>query len=237
MSDFKHRDSALSNQKGAIDQKIAVRLQAPPNKGSELIVPINVQREIVGNSVGGGLYSVSDFCINIVNGVLHAKDPQNINFQWSLTKMSPSGTEFVDYHYKRFFSHAGFKRDSKKRYTLIDAILANLLGISLGGQLLYSRRHGDGNLDWRNTIKFVDYLESEGLVINVLGKNNEFQRNSSWMIPTEKLRAQFEEAKMRVALKKDSSLVELRDKDKNAKSLCRVGARKKLKLKAISNTV
>lgn len=237
MSDFKHRGSALSNQKGAIDQKVAVRLQPPPHKGSELIVPINVQREIVGNSIGGGLYSVSDNRVSITGGVLHAREPQTINFQWSLTKMSLPGTEFVDYHYKRFFSHAGFLRDSKKRYTLIDAILANLLGISLGGQLLYSRRHGDGNLDWRNTIKFVDYLESEGLIINVLGKNNEFQRNSSWMIPTEKLRVQFEEAKMRVALKKDSSLVELRDKDKNAKSLCRVGARKKLKLKVISNTV
>jgi len=52
------------------------------------------------------------------------------------------------------------------------------------------------------------------LVYNVIGKNNEFQGNQSWLIPTDKLRAQFDKARVRVALRKDASMIEVRGKDK-----------------------
>lgn len=185
-------------------------------------------RENVTIGVGGSSQGVSSpFCvlssihnrITIDNGTFLAKSPTKLNPYFEVNK-STSGNMFLDFHINLFCLFFNKNKLSKRFIECLDSFLANLLNAySTMSQLLYSRR--GSNCDYRYVVKVVDYLAHHGYVLNIIGKDNEYQGNSSWLIPTSKLCTQFESFKIRAALKKNSPMIEVRDKDKKPLSLNR----------------
>jgi hypothetical protein len=196
----------------------------------ELIVSINGR----GGSAVSSLSHVHNQ-IFIDRGTFLAKSPNSLNHDWRIN--SSTGNELLDLHVERFFSFINAKRKTKGKVDMLDCMLANLLSAyNTNSQLLYSRTSAN-NKDYRTTIQIVDYLVTNELVVNVYGKANEYQGNSSWMVVTDKLSRDFEQAKMKVALSNDASMVIVRDKKGNNKELNRIKTRQPLNLKEVSNPV
>ena len=150
--------------------------------------------------------------VKINRGTLLAKKPASVNHDWKTN--SSTGNEFLDYHIDKLNAFIGNSRKSKKVTALLDCILANLVNAnSTKSQLLYSRNTKD--YESRTIIGIADYLEHEKLIVNVIGKANEYQGNSSYMTPSFKLMLELKKAKVRVMLKSDASLIEVRAKKVN----------------------
>ncbi|MGL4936386.1 hypothetical protein, partial [Shewanella sp.] len=210
--------------------KEAVNSQPSHTKGYSLITLINDSGVITPVTS----LNITSNRITIDKSTLLAKSPSSINKDWIIG--GSTGNELLDHHLEPFLTFIGVKRKNDKQVNMLDCILANLCAaINSNSQLLYSRNKSNG--DYLNTIRAIDYLESKGLIINVIGKANEYQGNSSWMIPTQKLVAEIEAAKVRVALKKDYSMVIVRDKDGNEKQLSRFKTRQPALLRSLSNPV
>lgn len=172
--------------------------------------------------------------IEIDKGTFLAKKPNSINKDWNIG--GHTGNELLDRHIEPFFEWIGAKRISKPKVQMLDCVLANLLSAyNTSSQLLYSRNTKD--YDARSMKQVVEYLEANSMIVNVIGKANEYQGNSSWMVPTDKLKYEFEVSRVKVALNKDASMVIVRDKDRNEKQLNRIKTRQPLKLKEASNPV
>lgn len=211
--------------------KVPVNAQPLQDGASELIVLIN------GRGCSNALTSLSHIHnqIFIDRGTYLAKSPNALNYDWRIN--SSTGNELLDLHVERFFSFINAKRKTKGKVEMLDCVLANLLSAyNTNSQLLYSRDSAN-NKDYRTTIQVVDYLVANELVVNVNGKANEYQGNSSWMVATDKLSREFEQAKVKVALSNDASMVIVRDKKGNDKELNRIKTRQPLKLKEVSNPV
>lgn len=211
--------------------KLPVNAQPLQDGASELIVSIN------GRGCSNALTSLSHIHnqIFIDRGTYLAKSPNALNYDWRIN--SSTGNELLDLHVERFFSFINAKRKTKGKVEMLDCVLANLLSAyHTNSQLLYSRMSAN-NKDYRTTIQVVDYLVANELVVNVNGKANEYQGNSSWMVATDKLSREFEQAKVKVALSNDASMVIVRDKKGNDKELNRIKTRQPLKLKEVSNPV
>ena len=208
---YNYTDNGSNNkQNNRLIKSCSGKPQPPYHGASSQFVTINDGGVVEGVGSSTSSLGVIHNRITIDKGVFLAKEPQNINRGWEVQR-SESGSLFLDTHIKSFKNH--FLKISLKERECLDNILANLLTAhGTQSQVLYSRR--GGSKYHRQTIKVVDYLENEGLVHNVIGKNNEFQGNRSWLIPADKLKAQFDKARVRVALKKDASMIEVRGKDK-----------------------
>lgn len=147
--------------------------------------------------------------VKIDRGTLLAKRPNRLNQDWRTN--NSTGNEFLDCHIGKLNEFTSRSRRSKKVSMLLDCILANLINASsTSSQLLYSRNTKD--YESRTIKEIADYLESESLIINVIGRANEYQGNTSYMIPTSKLILEMRSARVRVMLKKDTAMVEVRAK-------------------------
>ncbi|WP_020682935.1 hypothetical protein [Marinobacterium rhizophilum] len=152
--------------------------------------------------------------IHIYRGQFLAPEPCTINVQWSLS--SQGGKALVESHRMKLraylIRHFDLKRWSTKYEECLDYLLANLLSAArTNTQLLYSRNN-TGN-PHHILMRVIAYLETEQLVVNVIGKANEFQANCSWLIPTNTLTVQLDAAKAYVKLSKNSSLIIMRCED------------------------
>lgn len=177
--------------------------------------------------------SFTNHRVHIDFGTFLAKSPNSINNNW---KTSGTGCEFLDHHCAKFFEFIDAKRKSKKKVELLDCILANLLSAyGSHSQLLYSRNKND--TDYLTTIQITDYLEHCGLVVNVIGKANEYEGNQSWMATTELFKLEIERAKVRVGLRKNYSMIEIRGEDGQPLSVTRFKSRHVLDFKRISTSV
>lgn len=212
-------------------EKMRVTAQPSDTNGYSLNVSINCSGVLPPHSQ---LNIVSNR-IHIDKGTFLAKKPNSINKDWNIG--SNTGNELLDRHIPLFLKFINAKRVTKTKVNLLDCVLANLLNAyNTNSQLLYSRMSGN-NKDYRAILQIVDYLESYNLIFDVIGKANEYQGNSSWMIPTDKLKHEFELSRVRVELNKDASMVIIRDKLGNEKQLSRIKTRSPLKLKKVSNPV
>lgn len=170
--------------------------------------------------------------IEIDKGTFLAKNPNSINKDWNIG--GHTGNELLDRYIEPFFEFIGAKRVDKSKVKMLDCVLANLLSAyNTNSQLLYSRDTKVAGI--RAMKQIVDYLETNQMIVNVIGKANEYQGNSSWMVPTDKLKHEFEVSRVKVALNRDASMVIVRDKNGNEKQLNRIKTRQPLKLKEASN--
>lgn len=217
------------NQNHTENTKVAVNAQALQDGACSLNVSINDMGKVKPYT----RLDITTNRIEIDKGTFLAKKPNSINKDWNIG--GHTGNELLDRHVEPFFEWIGAKRISKPKVQMLDCVLANLLSAyNTNSQLLYSRMSGN-NKDCRTTKQIVDYLEAHDMVVNVIGKANEYQGNSSWMVPTDKLKHEFEVSRVKVALNKDASMVIVRDKDGNEKQLNRIRTRQPLKLKEASN--
>jgi hypothetical protein len=170
---------------------------------------LNSLISIIGITSSSTSVSIINNRIKINRGTLLAKRPNRLNQDWRTN--NSTGNEFLDCHIDKLNEFTGRSRRSKKVSELLDCILANLLNAhSTSSQLLYSR----DNTGYENrTIKGIaDYLDNQGLIINVSGKANEYQGNSSYMTPTSKLILEMRACRVRVMLRKDAPMIEVRAK-------------------------
>lgn len=178
--------------------------------------------------------NITSHRIVIDRGTYLAKLPHHINSDWCIN--SSTGNELLDYHISGLFEFINAKRRTKSKANLLDCIMANLFSAyNTNSQLLYSRNKS--SKDYVTIIQIIDYLEHNQLIINVIGRANEYQGNASWMYPTDKLKSEFERAKVKVELAKDASMVIVRDKGGNEKQLSRIKTRQPLQLREASNPV
>jgi len=178
--------------------------------------PLPVKGYSLKHSIGiiGAVHSNTS--VNIINnrvkidrGTLLAKKPNRVNQDWRTN--SSTGNEFLDCHIDSLNEFTGRTRRSKKVSELLDCILANLINAdSTSSQLLYSRRTADH--DNKIIKEIADYLEKQNMIVNVIGRANEYQGNSSYMIPTSKLILEMKACRMRVMLSKDAPMIEVRAK-------------------------
>jgi hypothetical protein len=200
-------------------------LQGLPVKGCSLKSLVYV----LASSNPNTSLSIISNRVNINRGTLLAKNPNRLNQDWRTN--SSTGNEFLDCHIDKLNEFTGRKRRSNKISMVLDCILANLLNaIGTSSQLLYSRN--TANQESRTAKEIADYLESESLIINVIGCANEYQGNTSYMIPTSKLSLEMKAARVRVMLKKDISMIEVRAKKINGNagkplSITRIKSRNK----------
>jgi hypothetical protein len=183
-------------------------LQPLPDKGSSLKRSIS----IIGIFDSNTSLNIINNRVKIDKGRFLAKKPNRLNQDWRTN--SSTGNEFLDYHLDRLNEFTSRSRRSKKTSELLDCILANLLNAySTSSQLLYSRMtaHSENKL----IKEIADYLEEQGLIVNVIGRANEYQGNSSYMIPTSKLILEMKAARIRVMLRKDASMIKVRAKKIN----------------------
>jgi hypothetical protein len=254
MIDSKHSDSAFSNQKS--DCPFFERNAPEPlvSLASALNAPINglgvssVHGLVAFYGMGGGCYTVDGFTVRVTKGVLLAKKPLKLSktLFFTLTD-SKVVNEFYDMFFDRFMkfieNRTGKKpRRGSARMAMFKNVFLHLVNCYYSGsQLLYKRGHHDS--EWRNILEVSEFMSHEGVVVNIIGKNNTTQKNASWMIPTPSFGALVEMAKIRLLLKNDDSLVILRDKKRKGekvgreKSLPRIGHKNWLILKSISNLV
>ena len=215
-------------QNNTISNKSPVNAQPLQDVGYSQSVLINDMGEVKS-------YTRLDITINrivIDKGTFLAKNPNSINRDWNIGGLT--GNELLDRHVQPFFEFISAKRIDKSKVQMLDCVLANLLSAyNTSSQLLYSRDNSSGGV--RAMKQIVSYLETSEMIVNVIGKANEYQGNSSWMIPTDKLKNEFELSRVKVALNKDASMVIVRDKDGNEKQLSRIKTRQPLKLKQASN--
>jgi len=186
------------------------------NKGTDTPQPLPVKDgslnsliSIIGHVTSNTSVSIINNRVKINRGTLLAKRPNRLNQDWRTN--NSTGNEFLDCHIDKLNEFTGRSRRSPKVSELLDCILANLLNAhSTSSQLLYSR----DNTGYENrTIKGIaDYLENQGLIINVPGKANEYQGNSSYMTPTSKLILEMRACRVRVMLRKDAPMIEVRAK-------------------------
>lgn len=173
--------------------------------------------------------------IYIDKGTLLAKRPNSINADWR-TK-STSQHEFLNLHAYKFLSFINCKRVTKKKIELLDCILANLISSSASSsQLLYSRCSAN-NPNYRTIIQITDYLEQNELIINVIGKSNQYERNQSYMIPTALFDFEVKKANVRVELQKNHSMIEVRNEKGKPLSLSRIKERNVIAFKDASEPV
>ncbi len=211
--------------------KVAVNAQPLQDGACELNVLVN------GGGVANAVCSLTHKYnqIFIDRGTYLAKCPNSINNDWRIN--SYTGCVLLDHHVDKFFIFINAKRRTKGKVEILDCVLANLISAyNTNSQLLYSRDSAN-NKDYRTMIQVVDYLAANELIVNVNGKANEYQGNSSWMIATDKLSREFEQAKVKIALSNDASMVIVRDKNRKEKELNRIKTRQPLKLKGVSNSV
>tara|TARA_R110001632_G_scaffold232339_1_gene372923 strand:- start:244 stop:1716 length:1473 start_codon:yes stop_codon:yes gene_type:complete len=183
----------------------SVTLQPLPVKAHSL----NSFISIIGEHTSTTSVNIINNRVKIDRGTLLAKNPNKLNQDWRTN--NSTGNEFLDCHIDKLNEFTGRKRRSKKVSELLDCILANLLNAnSTSSQLLYSRNTKD--YESRTIKEIADYLESQKLIVNVIGRANEYQGNSSYMIPTSKLMLEMKACKMRVMLSKDAPMIEVRAK-------------------------
>tara|TARA_R110000850_G_C9986519_1_gene466536 strand:+ start:1554 stop:3038 length:1485 start_codon:yes stop_codon:yes gene_type:complete len=179
--------------------------QAINSKGSSL----NSFISIIGTITSNTSVNIINNRVKINRGTLLAKKPNRVNQDWRTN--SSTGNEFLDCHVDKLNEFTGRSRRSKKVSDLLDCILANLLNAnSTSSQLLYSRNTKD--YDNRTIKDIADYLEGNGFVVNVCGKDNEYQGNSSYMTATSKLMLEMKACRVRVMLRKDAPMIEVRAK-------------------------
>tara|TARA_R110000765_G_scaffold74285_2_gene145575 strand:+ start:2849 stop:4318 length:1470 start_codon:yes stop_codon:yes gene_type:complete len=178
-------------------------LQPSPVKGCSLKHSIG----IIGSLHSNTSVNIINNRVRIERGTLLAKKPNRLNDDWRTN--SSTGNEFLDCHIDRLNVFSGRTRKSKKVSELLDCILANLLNAnSTSSQLLYSRRTGEH--DNKIIKEIADYLENCKFIVNVIGRSNEYQGNSSYMIPTSKLMLEMKACRVRVMLSKDAPMIEVR---------------------------
>ncbi len=171
--------------------------------------------------------------IKINRGLFLASDPTKLNHDWCL--FSKAHNELLNHHLPLLKGHCSIKRMSKVMADMLNCLLANLLNAhNQSSQLIYSRDTSD--YDNRSLIKIVDYLAQNQFIISVIGKANQYDKNTSWMVSTDKLVAEFDKAKVRVQLKDNTPMVKVRGV-KGDLSLKRFKTRQALELKDISRPV
>ena len=147
----------------------------------------------------------------IDKGLFLAPKGHSIQKEFSVQK-SDSGALLLDTHIQSFKSFFNNKITKRERECL-NCLLANLLNAyATSSQLVYSRR--TNKTETRYLIRVIDYLERYGFVHNVIGKDNEYQGNSSWLIPMPKLVHQFKSFKVRIALNQNMPMIQIRGEDK-----------------------
>ena len=150
--------------------------------------------------------------ITIDKGLFLAPNGNKINGAW--VTRGAYQHDLFNYHYKRFLVYINRKRVSKAVKSTLNMVMANLINASnQQAQLIYSR---DNTANNRLIIECIDYLSSSDLLVDVAGKNNEYQDNSSWVIPSDKFKLEVERSKIKIGLVKGYSKVILRDDKKKS---------------------
>ena len=105
------------------------------------------------------------------------------------------------------------QRFSTTKYrAILSMLLANLYNsANRKSQLLYSRTGSNGN---KIFLEVIDYLDYARLCLNVIGRGNEYQGNSSWLLTSKKLYHEIQEAQASVGLKKNAVMVKLKSRKK-----------------------
>ncbi|GAL22835.1 hypothetical protein JCM19235_3301 [Vibrio maritimus] len=164
-----------------------------------------------------------------------ANTPSKLNFNWQT--ICRNGKEFTKEYLPKFKKSIGAVRSSSKRDKVFDSVIASLVHASNHNkQVIYSRRKTSENKEYRTLVKTADFLHQSGLIINVVGANNEYNGISSYMIPTDKFQQQVSAFDMSIALQKDAPMIEVR-KDGKALSLNRIETRSPLQVKKLSAPV
>ncbi len=197
--------TALNHKKSLDLPDCTDTLQPLPVKEHSL----NSLISIIGTNTSNTSVSIINNRVKINRGTLLAKKPNKLNQDWRTN--SSTGNEFLDCHIDGLNNFTGRTRKSKKASELLDCILANLINAhSTNSQLLYSR--DTKNYESRTIKEIADYLDSHKLIVNVIGRANEYQGNSSYMTPTSKLILEMKVCRMRVMLRKDAPMIEVRAK-------------------------
>jgi len=152
--------------------------------------------------------------IEIDKGLFLAPNTRVVNSDLLLAdRVDASAVEIlIDGHLKKLKECYGLKRLNPIYCEVMNYLFANLSAAhNSQSELIYSR---DTSVSGgRPLVKTVDYFEVEGMIKNIRGKKNEYQGNSSWMIPTDKLNSQLEVIDVRIELKRNATVIKLRGLD------------------------
>lgn len=179
--------------------------------------------------------------VRVEKGICLAKDTTMIMKDWHVAGRA-SGIEFLDIHLNGLYAFLGSKRRSKPLSEMLDCVFATLVNCAATGDSLLYGRNSSGTKGNRGIINISDYLESQGFVINLRGKNNQWERNSSFMVTTEKFKVEIERVNVRVALRKGSDALEVRSKEddkgnRKPLSLARIKLKKPKMYNDVANSV
>lgn len=176
--------------------------------------------------------NIINYRVNIDRGTFLAQRPSKINLDW-VTK-SATSNEFLGSHIQKLNDFINKGKDTSRRSPKLtnrmDCVVANLISAyGTDSQLIYSR--DTKCYEGRATKNIADYLEQEGLIINFIGKANQYQGNCSYMIPTSKFNLEVKAARVRVMLSKSSTMLEVRAK-KTSKARAKPLSISRIKLKS-----
>ena len=129
------------------------------------------------------------------------------------TAVADNDPNIITYWVEEFRAFTNKVRVSKKHKEMFSAILANLKISYLSKRpILHSRNTSNGN---KLIIELVDFLAHKGFINLVIGKNNEYQNQSSWFIPSNEYERESERVQIRIELGKGSNFLCLRNEEKD----------------------
>ncbi|USD64511.1 hypothetical protein [Vibrio sp. SCSIO 43136] len=143
-----------------------------------------------------------------------APNPMKLKFRFkTISRNHQSLIEMLNF---RLMNYLERSRSAPKLKLVLDNVLAALVqAVHFDKQVLYSRRKGKLNKQYKHLIEVTSFLESEGLIVNVIGANNEYQGYRSYMIPTDNFANLVSVLKVTVALLEDVPMIMVRDNEKN----------------------
>ena len=126
--------------------------------------------------------------------------------------VADSDPNIIKYWIEEFRAFSNKVRVSKKHKETFSVILANLkLSYISKRPILHSRNTSNGN---KLIIELVDFLVHKGFINLVIGKNNEYQNQSSWFVPSNEYERESERVQIRIELAKGSNFLCLRNEEK-----------------------
>lgn len=144
-------------------------------------------------------------------GTFTANNPFKIKQEYLAT--ADRKPKYIDSLYSRYKAHSGKQRLHPKGKIILSKLIANIQLANMHDQeIIFSRSTANGNA---LLISLIDFLAGIGLINLFIGKQNEYDKNSSWFVPSDEFELEAVRLKIRVQLAKGSIFLRIRDKEKN----------------------
>lgn len=182
-----------------------------PNYNTDILVKANILQHAEASH--NAELTLDNNKVRIVTGTLKAVNPFTHCAWWRLD--STTNTQVVENYVSGFMEHTKRSRRSQTITNTVSYVLAAMAWASKSGRpVKYSRNthHSENRL----LVEVVDYFTSLGLIVNVIGRNNEYQKCGSWYVTTDTFRLAMARDKMRLAFNDNENFLVLKSKANKA---------------------